>query len=147
VLPATGRVVSGQAFYKPDTPKFPQARTWVAQRAKLPPYKAPRRRMVYRTCTGNWNGPIGGGNDDLEEHDYIDVTTPPQESYISDPADGKVPYTPRALARRNEIRAGPRRGWPGETGQRLYGDPPRSVSSACPAARLARSRSCRRAVR
>jgi hypothetical protein len=72
---------------------------------------------------GNWNGPIGGGNDDLEEHDYIDVTTPPQESYISDPPDGKVPYTPWALAKRNEIRAGLARGWPGETGQRLYGDP------------------------
>jgi len=51
------------------------------------------------------------------------VTTPPQESYVSDPPDGKVPYTPWALARRNEIRAGLARGWPGETGQRLYGDP------------------------
>ena len=34
----------------------------------------------------------------------------------SDPPDGKVPYTPWALAKRNEIRAGLARGWPGETG-------------------------------
>ena len=66
---------------------------------------------------------VGGGNDDIEEHEYIDVTTPPQESYVSDPPDGKIPYTPWALAKRNEIRAGLARGWPGETGQRLYGDP------------------------
>ncbi|PYR66276.1 MAG: hypothetical protein DMF88_16885 [Acidobacteria bacterium] len=101
VVIASAVLVRGQAFYKPDTPKFPQARTWVAQRAKLPPYKAPRTPDGVPDLQGNWNGPIGGGNDDLEEHDYIDVTTPPQESYISDPP----------------------RGWPGETGQRLYGDP------------------------
>ena len=125
ILPVTGRAAGGdpQAFYKPDTPKFPQARTWVAQRAKLPPYKAPRTPDGVPDLQGNWNGPIGGGNDDLEEHDYIDVTTPPQESYVSDPPDGKVPYTPWALAKRNEIRAGLARGWPGENGQRLYGDP------------------------
>jgi hypothetical protein len=123
LMPVGGRLVSGQAFYKPDTPKFPQARTWVAQRAKLPPYKSPRTPDGVPDLQGNWNGPIGGGNDDLEEHDYIDVTTPPQESYISDPPDGKVPYTPWALAKRNEIRSGLARGWPGETGQRLYGDP------------------------
>lgn len=122
VLSAT-EGVRGQAFYRPDTPKFPQARTWVAQRAKLPPYKAPRTPDGVPDLQGNWNGPIGGGNDDLEEHDYIDVTTPPQESYISDPPDGKVPYTAWALAKRNEIRAGLGRGWPGESGQRLYGDP------------------------
>jgi len=66
---------------------------------------------------------VGGGNDDLEEHEYIDVTTPPQESYVSDPPDGKVPYTSWALAKRNEIRKGLARGWPGETGERLYNDP------------------------
>lgn len=123
VVTASAVLVRGQAFYTRDTPKFPQARTWVAQRAKLPPYKAPRTPDGVPDLQGNWNGPIGGGNDDLEEHDYIDVTTPPQESYISDPPDGKVPYTPWALAKRNEIRAGLARGWPGETGQRLYGDP------------------------
>src|SRR5262249_58668664 len=108
VLPTTGGPAGGepQAFYRPDTPKFPQARTWVAQKAKLPPYKAPRTPDGVPNLQGNWNGPVGGGNDDLEEHEYIDVTTPPQESYVSDPPDGKVPYTPWALAKRNEIRAG-----------------------------------------
>jgi hypothetical protein len=126
VLPVTGRAAGGeppQAFFRPDTPKFPQARTWVAQKAKLPPYKAPRTPDGVPNLEGNWNGPIGGGNDDLEDHEYIDVTTPPQESYVSDPPDGKVPYTPWALAKRNEIRAGLARGWPGENGQRLYSDP------------------------
>jgi hypothetical protein len=130
ILPVTGRAAGGnppQAFFRPDTPKFPQARTWVAQKAKLPPYKAPRTPDGVPDLQGNWNGPVGGGNDDLEEHEYVDVTTPPQESYVSDPSDGKVPYTAWALAKRNEIRAGLARGWPGETGQRLYSDP----SSLC----------------
>ena len=115
--------VSGQAFYPRDTPKFPQAKTWVAQKAKLPPYKAPRTADGVPDLQGVWGGPVGGGNDDIEEHEYVDVTTPPQESYVSDPADGKVPYTSWALARRNEIRAGLGRGWPGERGERLYSDP------------------------
>jgi hypothetical protein len=120
LLPGRG---SGQAFYAPDTPKFPQARTWVAQKAKLPPYTAPRTPDGVPNIQGVWGGPVGGGNDDIEEHGYVDVTTPPQESYISDPPDGKVPYTPWALAKRNEIRAGLGRGWPAESGERLYADP------------------------
>ena len=119
-LPRPG---GGQAFYPKDTPKFPQARTWVAQRAKLPPYTAPRTPDGVPDLQGTWNAPVGGGNDDLEEHEYVDVTTPPQESYVADPPDGKVPYTPWALAKRNEIRAGLGRGWPGETGRPLYNDP------------------------
>ena len=113
----------GQAFFPKDTPKFPQARTWVAQKAKLPPYSPPRTADGVPDLQGVWNGPVGGGNDDIEEHEYVDMTTPPQESYLSDPPDGKVPYTPWALARRNEIRAGLARGWPGESGERLYADP------------------------
>jgi len=126
VLPGPGAgptTLAAQAFYPKDTPKFPQAKTWVAQKAKLPPYRAPRTPDGVPDLQGNWGGPIGGGNDDLEEHGYVDVTTPPQESYVSDPPDGKVPYTSWALARRNEIRAGLARGWPGESGQRLYNDP------------------------
>jgi len=78
VLPMSGRAAGGepQAFYRPDTPKFPQARTWMAQKAKLPPYKAPRTPDGVPNLQGNWNGPVGGGNDDLEEHEFIDVTTP-----------------------------------------------------------------------
>ena len=114
---------AGQAFFPKDTPKFPQAKTWLERKAKLPPYTAPRTRDGVPDLQGVWGGPVGGGNDDIEEHEYVDVTTPPQESYISDPPDGKVPYTPWALAKRNEIRAGLARGWPGETGERLYVDP------------------------
>ncbi len=112
-----------QAFYPPDTRKFPQAKTWVAAKAKLPPYRAPRTPDGVPDLQGTWGGPVGGGNDDIEEHEYVDVTTPPQESYVSDPPDGKVPYTSWALVKRNEIRAGLSRGWPGETGERLYSDP------------------------
>jgi hypothetical protein len=145
VLPITGRAAGGepQAFYKPDTPKFPQARTWVAQKAKLPPYTAPRTPDGVPNLQGNWNGPIGGGNDDLEEHEFIDVTTPPQESYVSDPPDGKVPYTPWALAKRNEIRAD----WDEDGPARVVSDCTAirtpSVWSACPEFRLVRRRSCR----
>src|SRR5258708_6526485 len=39
VMPGQG---GAQAFYSPSTPKFPQAKTWIAQKAKLPPYTAPR---------------------------------------------------------------------------------------------------------
>ena len=113
----------GQLFFPRDTPKFPQARTWLAQKAKLPPYSPPRTPDGQPDLQGVWSGPVGGGNDDIEEHEYVDMTTPPQESYISEPADGKVPYTPWALAKRNEIRAGLGRGWPGESGERLYADP------------------------
>ena len=120
VLPGRG---GAQAFYRPDTPKFPQAKTWVAQKAKLPPYRAPRTPDGVPNLQGVWGGPVGGGNDDLEEHEYIDVTTPPQESYVSDPPDGKGPYNAWALAKRKEIRAGLARGWPGETGEHLYSDP------------------------
>jgi len=113
----------GQAFFPRDTPKFPQAKTWVAQKAKLPPYSPPRTPDGVPDLQGVWGGPVGGGNDDIEEHEYVDMTTPPQESYLSDPPDGKVPYTPWALAKRNEIRAGLGRGWPGESGERLHVDP------------------------
>ena len=122
-LALTPEPAFGQLFFPKDTPKFPQARTWVAQKAKLPPYTPARTADGQPDLQGVWSGPIGGGNDDIEEHEYVDVTTPAQESYLSDPPDGKVPYTPWALARRNEIRAGLGRGWPGESGERLYADP------------------------
>ena len=40
-----------------------------------------------------------------------------------DPASGKLPYQPWALAARDAYRAGLARGWPGETGEPLYLDP------------------------
>jgi hypothetical protein len=99
------------------------AKTWVAYKATLPPFDPPRTIDGVPDLQGQWRGPGGGAGDDIEEHGYVDVTTPPQESFISDPPDGKIPYTPWALAKRNEIRAGLSRRWPGESGERLYADP------------------------
>lgn len=114
---------SGQAFWAKDTPKLPMAKTWVAQKAKLPPYRAPRTPDGVPDLQGVWSGAGGDNNSFLEDHEYIDVTTPAQESFVSDPPDGKVPYTPWALAKRNEILAGLARGWPGESGQPLHVSP------------------------
>jgi hypothetical protein len=115
--------VAAQGKWDPKTPKLPMARTWAAYKAKLPPYTPPRTPDGVPDLQGTWGGPGGAGIDDAEEHEYVDVTTPPQESFVSDPPDGKIPYTPWALAQRNAHRAGLGRGWPGETGERLYTDP------------------------
>jgi hypothetical protein len=69
---------AGQAFFPKETPKFPQARTWVEQKAKLPPYSPRRTPDGVPDLQGVGGGPIGGGNDDIEEHEYVDVTTPAQ---------------------------------------------------------------------
>jgi len=114
---------AGQAFWPKDTPKLPMARSWVAQKAKLPPYTPRRTPDGVPDLQGEWSGAGGDNNSFLEDHDYVDVTTPAQESFVSDPPDGKIPYTPWALAKRNEMLAGLARGWPGESGQRLYADP------------------------
>ena len=114
---------AGQAFWPRDTPKLPMAKTWLAEKAKLPPYSPPRTPDGVPDLQGVWSGPGGDGTSFLEDHEYVDVTTPAQESFISDPPDGKVPYTPWALAKRNEIRAGLARGWPGESGERLHVSP------------------------
>ena len=114
---------AGQAFWPKDTPRLPMARTWVAQKAKLPRYTTPRTPDGVPDLQGNWGGAGGDNNSFLENHDFVDVTTPAQESFVSDPPDGNVPYTPWALAKRKEILAGLARGWPGETGERLYASP------------------------
>jgi hypothetical protein len=125
---ATGALVAalsmpaaGQALYSRDAPKDPGARSWALERAKLPPFVPPRTADGVPDLRGRWAGTPGG--DDIEEHDYVDISSPPEESFISDPPDGKIPYQPWALARRAEHRAGLARGWPGESGQRLYADP------------------------
>ena len=123
VLPFWQQTVAGQARWDPKTPKLPMAKTWAGYKARLPPYRAPRTPDGVPDMQGNWGGPGGAGGDDIEDHEYVDVTTPPQESFVSDPPDGTIPYTPWALAQRNANRAGLARGWPGETGERLYGDP------------------------
>jgi hypothetical protein len=86
----------GQARFPEDTPKLPMARTWVQYRAKLPPYTPPRTADGMPDLQGTWGGPGGAATDDIEEHEYVDVTTPPQETFISDPPDGKIPYIRRA---------------------------------------------------
>jgi hypothetical protein len=124
--------LSGQAFWPKDTPKLPMARSWVAQKAKLPPYTPRRTPDGVPDLHGEWSGAGGDNNSFLEDHDYVDVTTPAQESFVSDPPDGKIPYTPWALAKRNEILAGLARGWPGESGQRLYTSPGSFCLTAAP---------------
>jgi hypothetical protein len=114
---------AGQAFWAKETPKLPMAKSWLAEKAKLKPYTAPRTPDGVPDLQGRWGGAGGDGTSYLEEHEFVDVTTPAQESFVSDPPDGKVPYTPWALAKRREIMAGLARGWPGESGQRLYSSP------------------------
>jgi hypothetical protein len=118
LLPAS---IAAQALFSRDAPKDPGARSWALERMKLPPFDPPKTADGKPDLTGRWAGTPGG--DDLEEHDYVDISSPPEESFVSDPPDGKIPYQPWALARRAEHRAGLGRGWPGESGQRLYADP------------------------
>src|SRR5688572_33373055 len=116
LLVASDRV-AGQAFWAKDTPKLPMAKTWAAQKAKLPRYTPPRTPDGVPDLQGQWGGAGGDNNSYLEDHEYVDVTTPAQESFVSDPADGRGPYTPRPLAKRKENEPGLARGWPGETAQ------------------------------
>ena len=134
---------AGQAFWAKDTPKLPMARSWVARKAKLPPYTPPRTPDGVPDLQGAWNGPGGDGTSFLEDHEYVDVTTPAQESFVSDPPDGKVPYTPWALAKRKEMLAGLARGWPGESGQRLHVSPSSFCLEGMPGSRSTLRRSYR----
>jgi hypothetical protein len=120
VLALAPSAVEGQGLYARDAPKQPGSPTWLKTLATLPPFNPPRLADGTPDLQGTWTGPNGG--DDIEEHDYVDVSSPPEETYISDPPGGRVPYQPWALALRNEIRAGLARGWPGEKA-RLYTDP------------------------
>jgi len=123
VLLVASGPVAGQAFWAKDTPKLPMAKTWVAAKTKLPPYTPPRTPDGVPDLQGVWGGAGGDNNSFLEDHEYVDVTTPSQESFVSDPPDGKIPYTPWALAKRKEFLAGLGRGWPGESSERLYASP------------------------
>ncbi len=111
---------ASQALYPRDAPKQPGAPTWARERAKLPPFDPPRTPEGTPNLQGRWGGPDGG--DDIEEHEYVDVSSPPEETYLSDPPGGKLPYQPWALKVQAQHRAGLARGWPGE-GERLYADP------------------------
>ena len=72
---------AGQAFWAKDTPKLPMAKTWLAAKAKLPPYTPPRTPDGVPDLQGRWGGAGGDGLSDLEDHEYVDVTTPAQESF------------------------------------------------------------------
>ena len=109
-----------QRLFPRDAPTEPGAKSWALERLKLPPFEPPRTPYGAPDLQGRWGGTPGG--DELEAHDYIDISTPPEESFVSDPPDGKIPYQPWALAKRADHRAGLARGWPGET-ERLYADP------------------------
>lgn len=111
---------ASQALYPRDAPKQPGAPSWALERMKLPPFNPPRTPEGTPDLQGRWGGPSGG--DDIEEHPYVDVSSPPEETYLSDPPGGKIPYQPWALAVQAEHRAGLARGWPGEKA-RLYADP------------------------
>jgi hypothetical protein len=117
-IPAGARA---QALYGKDAPKDKAAKSWQEEKKKLPKFDPPKTADGHPDMQGYWGG-LGSG-DDIEEHAYIDITTPPQESFLIDPPDGKIPYQPWALAERNKYRAGLGRGWPGESGVKLHIDP------------------------
>jgi hypothetical protein len=118
VLPVS---LAAQGMFRRDTPKGAGAPSWLAQKAKMPAFTPPRTADGRPNLEGRWGGSWSG--DVIEETEYVDVTTPPFESRVSDPADGRIPYLPWALAERDKHRANLARGWPGETGERLYMDP------------------------
>jgi len=114
---------AAQGFWAKDSPKVPMAPTWMREKAQLPPYNPPRTPEGVPDMQGFWGGAGGDGAADLEDHEYMDATTPSHETFISDPPDGRVPYTDWARARHQEIRRGLGRGWPGESGPRTHGAP------------------------
>jgi hypothetical protein len=120
VVAILARPAAAQGLYSRDAVKQPGSPSWLKELATLPPFAPPRLADGTPNLQGWWTGPNGG--DDIEEHGYVDISSPPEETYISDPPGGKVPYQPWALTIRNEFRAGLARGWPGEKG-RLHTDP------------------------
>jgi hypothetical protein len=121
VVLATPAAAAGQGMFEVGNPPGPGAKSWLAERATLPPYDPARMSDGRPDLRGRWGGSSSG--DVIEDTEYVDVTTPAWESHVSNPAGGKLPYQPWALAARDAHRAGLARGWPGETGDRLHLDP------------------------
>jgi hypothetical protein len=126
LLLAVPALAGAQAIFNPkdwDGKLGPGARSWIAERAKLPPYTAPRTKDGQPDLQGRWGGTWSG--DDIEEiPKFLDITTPPWESYVSDPANGKIPYQPWAMAERIAHREGlGREAWSKDPTKRLYYDP------------------------
>ena len=124
MLPA---LASAQALFKtkdwPEGKEGPGAKAWAAERARLPPFTAPRTPDGQPDLQGRWGGTWSG--DQIEEIPrFLDVTTPPWESWVSDPADGKLPYKEWALAERSAHREGlGREVWSKDPSIHLYYDP------------------------
>jgi len=119
-------LVAAQAIFNPkdwDGRLGPGAKSWIAERAKLPPFTPRRTPDGQPDLQGRWGGTWSG--DDIELiPKFLDITTPPWESYVSDPADGKIPYQPWAMAERIAHREGlGREAWSKDPTKRLYYDP------------------------
>lgn len=126
LLLALPRLASAQAIFDPkdwDGKLGAGAKSWIAERAKLPPFTAPRTADGQPNLQGRWGATWSG--DDLEEITKpVDITTPAWESYVSTPANGKIPYLPWSLAERNAHREGlGREVWSKDPTKRLYYDP------------------------
>src|SRR5687767_14644155 len=81
--------LAAQGMFARDTPRGAGAKTWLERKAKLAPFSPPRLADGKPNLQGRWGGSWSG--DIIEETEYIDVTTPPFESWIADPTDGKIP--------------------------------------------------------
>lgn len=120
------RLASAQAIFDPkdwNGTLGAGAKSWIAERATLPPFAAPRTADRQPNLQGRWGGTWSG--DDIEEIPKpVDITTPAWESYVSTPANGKIPYQPWSLAERNAHREGlGREEWSKDPTKRLYYDP------------------------
>ena len=119
-------LVGAQAIFNPkdwDGKLGPGAKSWIAERAKLPPFTPRRTPDGQPDLQGRWGGTWSGDDIELIPR-FLDITTPPWESYVSDPADGKIPYQPWAMAERIAHREGlGREAWSKDPTTRLYYDP------------------------
>ena len=110
-------------FDREKTPRQPRAESWVAEKANRLPLDPARTPWGEPDLRGTYVAE-GVSSDNVESiSEWLDPATPPTETFLIDPPDGKVPYQPWALAERNRFRAGLSRGWPGEDGSRVHMDP------------------------
>ena len=80
ILALAPRFVAAQAVYSRDAPLDRAAKGWQEDKAKLPKFDPPKTPDGHPDMQGHWGG-IGNG-DDIEAHPYVDLTTPPQESFL-----------------------------------------------------------------
>lgn len=116
---------NGQIFYVDNGETLPGAKVWLTAKAELPPYSPPKNPDGTPNLQGQWSGIGGDGTSHLEAHEYLDPTTPAQDSFVSYPENGVVPYTPWAMEKRKEILAGLGQNWSGleDEGELLYTPP------------------------